>query len=206
MALKGKVKTTQKDGLVVVQESITGEVLYDKDFSDIVFRIKEGYLDAIGLANYVAELMHDCINMELVSSSLSDLNERGVYRDFPSELQAFSFRVKELKVNMANIIFDILDKTSNGKWKSADYRLNGSDDVDFIADYYNNNDCFEIDFFKGNRVLVFDDQYLFEYEPVVYDLDNKEYVDYNEYSAYCDLMNNSEEQKQDEPDLDDFDY
>ena len=74
---ENKIKITQEDGIISIYRNEELEQSYDLVYC--VERIKEGKIDAIGLANFVAEIMNDALNCKTATSTLHDLNDRKLY-------------------------------------------------------------------------------------------------------------------------------
>lgn len=74
---KQKITITQENGVITISRNNEVESMYHID--KVVERIKSDKLSTIGLANMIAEIMHDCLNCKSASSTLKDLNEKGQY-------------------------------------------------------------------------------------------------------------------------------
>lgn len=74
---KQKIEITQKDGVVKISRNGTVEKIYY--IERVVDRIKTEKMTTIGLANMIAEIMHDCLNCKSAVSTLKDLNESDQY-------------------------------------------------------------------------------------------------------------------------------
>ena len=74
---KNKIKITQEDGTIRIYRNEELEHRYD--LARYVERIKEGKVDAISFANFVAEIMNDALNCKTATSVLHDLNDRQAY-------------------------------------------------------------------------------------------------------------------------------
>lgn len=73
-----KIKLTQENG--IISAHINDELEYTFDANFIIERVTEGHMDSIGLANIIAELIHDCLNCRTASASLHDANDTKSYR------------------------------------------------------------------------------------------------------------------------------
>ena len=73
-----KIKLTQENGLICGY--INDELEYTFDANFIIERVTEGHMNSIGLANIIAELIHDCLNCKTASASLHDANDTKSYR------------------------------------------------------------------------------------------------------------------------------
>lgn len=75
--MKQKIEITQKDGVITISRNNEVESIYhiDKVFN----RVQKGEMTPIGLANMIAEIMHDCLNCKKAVSKLKDLNESDQY-------------------------------------------------------------------------------------------------------------------------------
>lgn len=69
-----KIDIIQENGLIQVNRN--GELESSYECNMIVQKIKTGKWDAICLANFIAEIMHGCLNCKSASAKLVDLNER----------------------------------------------------------------------------------------------------------------------------------
>ena len=49
------------------------------DCAKYIERIKEGKVSPEGMANYIAEVIHDCLNCKTASSKLTDLDDLEQY-------------------------------------------------------------------------------------------------------------------------------
>lgn len=75
---ENKISITQKDGKIEISRN--GELESRYHFDATVERIKEGKINAVALANMIAEIMCDCLNCKTASAALKDLNEMEQYR------------------------------------------------------------------------------------------------------------------------------
>lgn len=73
-----KIEITQQDGFIKVFRN--GEYEQGYDFNNVVERIKEEGMTAVGLANWIAEMLNDSLNCKTASSVLKDLNDKQQYR------------------------------------------------------------------------------------------------------------------------------
>ena len=74
---KQKITIEQEDGNISIYRN--GEFEQSYDLARYVERIKEGEVDAIAVANFIAEIMNDALNCKSASSALHDLNEKKAY-------------------------------------------------------------------------------------------------------------------------------
>jgi hypothetical protein len=74
---KQKITITQEDGVITISRNNEVESLYHID--KVVERIKSDEMSTIGLANMIAEIMHDCLNCKSATAALKDLNEKDQY-------------------------------------------------------------------------------------------------------------------------------
>lgn len=72
-----KITINQKDGQIEIYRNDELEKSYDMVM--YAERIKSGRVTAIGLANFLAEVINDCLNCKTASSSLHDLNDMEQY-------------------------------------------------------------------------------------------------------------------------------
>ena len=72
-----KISITQKDGIIEISRNGELESIYriDRTYD----RIKDGEMSLVGLANMIAEIMHDCLNCNTASATLKDENEKDQY-------------------------------------------------------------------------------------------------------------------------------
>ena len=77
MKKQNKITIEQKDGRISIHRN--GELEQTYDLARYVERIKEGKVDAINLANFVAEIMNDALNCKTAKSTLHDLNGKQAY-------------------------------------------------------------------------------------------------------------------------------
>lgn len=74
---KNKIGIVQKDGVITISRNNEVETRYQLD--KVVSSIQSGEMTSIGLANMIAEIMHDCLNCKSAAASLKDLNETDQY-------------------------------------------------------------------------------------------------------------------------------
>ena len=67
----------QEDGLITVIRD--GEEEYRIDINGTLSRIRGGDVSNIVVANWIAEMLHDCLNCKTVSCELHDLNDTRSY-------------------------------------------------------------------------------------------------------------------------------
>ena len=72
-----KIIIEQKDGKITVYRN--DEIDWTYDCNRVVERIQDGRMSAIGLANNIAEIIHDSLNCQNVKSKLTDANGTGSY-------------------------------------------------------------------------------------------------------------------------------
>lgn len=77
-----KVDIIQENGRILINRNSELEQSYD--LNKVVKLIQEDKVDAIWLANFVAEIMHGCLNCKSASAKLEDLNERYQYSSDPT--------------------------------------------------------------------------------------------------------------------------
>ena len=68
---------TQQGGTVKITRN--GETEWKLDCAWYVERIKEGKVSPERMANFIAEIIHDCINSKYATAGLTDLDELGQY-------------------------------------------------------------------------------------------------------------------------------
>ena len=74
-----KIKITQKDGIISIARN--GEIESTYDCNRYIKLIKEDKVDAIWLANNMAEIMYGCLNCKSADAGLKDLNNKDQYSD-----------------------------------------------------------------------------------------------------------------------------
>ena len=74
---KQKIEITQKDGVINIARN--SEVEKTIDLNRAIKNIKDEFMDEIGLANMIAEIIHDCLNCKSAVASLKDLNDKRQY-------------------------------------------------------------------------------------------------------------------------------
>jgi hypothetical protein len=72
-----KLDITQQGGIVKVSRD--GELEYSIDCVRYIQRIKEDKVSPQSMANWIAEIINDCLNCKTASAALSDLDELGQY-------------------------------------------------------------------------------------------------------------------------------
>lgn len=77
-----KIDIIQENGLLQLIRN--GELEKTYEFNRVVRLIKEDKIDAVWLANFVAEIMHGCMNCKSASAKLKDLNETYQYSSDPT--------------------------------------------------------------------------------------------------------------------------
>ena len=75
---KQKINIEQKDGVIKVYHNDQLAYVYDCNY--LIKSIKDDGTNAIGLANELAEMIHDALNCKKASASLKDLNDTRSYR------------------------------------------------------------------------------------------------------------------------------
>ena len=71
---KQNLKITQENGFIDITRN--GELDYKYDCNRLIERIKSDKLDAVSLANHLAEIMYGCLNCKSATAKLVDLNSR----------------------------------------------------------------------------------------------------------------------------------
>lgn len=79
---ENKIDIIQEDGLIQLIRN--GELEKTYELNRVVRLIKEDKIDAIWLANFVAEIMHGCLNCKSASAKLKDLNGRYQFSPDPT--------------------------------------------------------------------------------------------------------------------------
>ena len=74
----------QKDGKIFVERN--EEIEFTLDVNILLKNYADGKTDAIGIANYIAEIINDCLNCKSAKSNLSDENDRRSYNGTYFEL------------------------------------------------------------------------------------------------------------------------
>lgn len=177
--LKQKLNITQDNGKITVTKS-DGNFVTAFDFNRLIEAVNNKEIDAIYIANMIAEIMHDCINLDRVSSHLHDTNERNQYSN-ETAFQYVGYLANGYKNCMENIMLELLDRQPNGKMKSDDYIINGVDDADFLAEYYDKADCFSIESYPDDEYIVFEDELMYEQPTLVLRASDNKIMSYNEY-------------------------
>ncbi len=77
-----KIDIIQENGLLQLIRN--GELEKTYEFNRVLRLFKEEKIDAVWLANFVAEIMHGCLNCKSASAKLKDLNERHQYSSDPT--------------------------------------------------------------------------------------------------------------------------
>ena len=72
-----KLDITQQGGVIKITRD--GEPEWTWYGDRYMERIKEGKISAESMANFIAEIINDCLNCKTVSAALSDLDELGQY-------------------------------------------------------------------------------------------------------------------------------
>lgn len=72
-----KLDITQQGGIVKVSHN--GELEYSIDCVRYIQRIKEDKVTPQSMANFIAEIINDCLNCKTASAALHDLDELGQY-------------------------------------------------------------------------------------------------------------------------------
>lgn len=72
-----KISITQQGGTISIYRNDELEKVYYME--QYMSRIKEGKVSAAGFANFIAEIMHDCLNCKTASSKLTDLDDLEQY-------------------------------------------------------------------------------------------------------------------------------
>lgn len=78
MKKQNAIKITQENGKISIYRN--GECEHQIFCNRVVERIKQGDLSEIGLANYFAEVINDCLNCKTAVSVVEDLNDTKPYR------------------------------------------------------------------------------------------------------------------------------
>ena len=73
-----KINITQQDGFIKISRNEEYEQGYD--LNKVVERIKDDKMSAIGLANWIAEMLNDSLNCKSATATLKDLNDTASYR------------------------------------------------------------------------------------------------------------------------------
>lgn len=77
-----KIDIIQENGLIQVIRN--GELESSYECNKIVQKIKADEWDAVWLANFIAEIMHGCLNCKTASAKLEDLNHRYQFSSEPT--------------------------------------------------------------------------------------------------------------------------
>lgn len=72
-----KITINQYQGEIKVYRNDELETQYN--LAGYMKRIQEGKITASGFANFIAEIMHDCLNCKTASCKLTDLDGLGQY-------------------------------------------------------------------------------------------------------------------------------
>lgn len=72
-----KIDITQQGGVIKISRNGEPEWAWHGD--KYMERIKEGKISPESMANFIAELINDCLNCKTASSALHDLDELGQY-------------------------------------------------------------------------------------------------------------------------------
>jgi hypothetical protein len=75
-----KIEITQQGGIITINRNGEGPE-WRMDANRYMDRIKEGKVTPEGMANYIAEIINDCLNCKTASAKLDDLDELGQYSD-----------------------------------------------------------------------------------------------------------------------------
>lgn len=75
-----KIDITQQGGIISINRNDEGPE-WRMDCGKYVDRIKEGKVTPERMANYIAEIICDCLNCKTASAALSDLDELGHYSE-----------------------------------------------------------------------------------------------------------------------------
>ncbi len=177
--LKQKLNITQDNGKITVTKS-NGNFVTAFDFNRLIEAVNNKEVDAVYIANMIAEIMHDCINLDRVSCRLHDNNFRNQYSN-ETTFQYVGYLSSGYKVCMENLMLEILDRQPNGKMMSDDYIINGVDDADFLASYYDNADCFSVETYPDEEYIVFTDELMYEQPTLVLRVSDNKIMDYDEY-------------------------
>ena len=73
-----KINISQQDGFIKITRNDEYEQGYD--LNKIIERIKEDKMSAIGLANWIAEMLNDSLNCKSAVATLKDINDTSSYR------------------------------------------------------------------------------------------------------------------------------
>lgn len=77
-----KIDIVQENGRILINRNLELEQSYD--LNRVIKLVKEDKVDAIWLANFIAEIMYGCLNCKSASAKLKDLNERHQYSSDPT--------------------------------------------------------------------------------------------------------------------------
>ena len=75
---ENKINITQQDGFIKIIRN--GEYEQGYDFNKVLERIKDDKMSAVGLANWIAEMLNDSLNCKSATATLNDLNDTASYR------------------------------------------------------------------------------------------------------------------------------
>lgn len=75
-----KIDITQQGGIIKISRNGEGPE-WTMDVARYMQRIKEGKVTPESMANFIAEIINDCLNCKTASAALSDLDELGQYAD-----------------------------------------------------------------------------------------------------------------------------
>ena len=73
-----KIDITQENGMIKISRNGEGPE-WSMDVNRYIERIKEGKVTPQSMANFLAEVINDCLNCKTASSALTDLDELGQY-------------------------------------------------------------------------------------------------------------------------------
>lgn len=77
-----KIDIVQENGLIQIIRN--GELETSYELNRVIKKIKADEMDAIYLANFIAEIIHGALNCKTASAKLVDLNERFQYSSDPT--------------------------------------------------------------------------------------------------------------------------
>ena len=73
-----KIQITQENGMIKIFRNGEGPE-WSMNVTKYMERIKDGKVTSQGMANFIAEVINDCLNCKTASSALTDLDELGQY-------------------------------------------------------------------------------------------------------------------------------
>lgn len=73
-----KIQITQENGMIKIFRNDDGPE-WSMDVTRYIERIKEDKVTPQSMANFIAEIINDCLNCKTASSALTDLDELGQY-------------------------------------------------------------------------------------------------------------------------------